>query len=69
MTGDEATHSEWPVVHMVGTGEHWDSCVALPGTFLLQLALLLLWRVLYKTGAQQPAPPCWGSSQNTGLAG
>lgn len=40
MTGDEATHSEWPVVHMVGTGEHWDSCVALPGTFLLQLALL-----------------------------
>lgn len=31
------THCELAVAHMVGTGECWDSCEALPGTFLLLL--------------------------------
>lgn len=27
------------------------------------------WRVLCKSRSQQPAPPCWDSSQDPGLAG
>ena len=52
-----------------GGRECWASWEALPGTVLHWLDSAPPWRVLCKSLSQQPAPPCWGSSQDPGLAG
>lgn len=52
-----------------GGRECWASWEALPGAVLHRLGCGPPWRVLCKSRSQQPAPPCWGSSQDLGLAG